>query len=241
MKSPNLRHRQACTQNKGLNRTSRLQTIPLRWQAARAGRGAIAAPQRHYPPNCKQASLLTKTSWGSGRSTSAWEGTPVVHPENQATGMGEAISRSDHARQTPHHLSCSNLWKAQNAGPTQSAPLRTTRVPESEQLRPGRCMQPRAGLRRFQRSNLEPELCGQGACTCHERGQAQCGWDTASTRQCYLFEASLPPHSPTEQVSLKKCPPPPPCVRSEIRHWRDQQTEEAKTKGTAWEVTGAVD
>ena len=29
MKSPNLRHRQARTQNKGLNRASPLQTIPL--------------------------------------------------------------------------------------------------------------------------------------------------------------------------------------------------------------------
>ena len=28
--SPNLRHRQACTRNKGLNRDSRLQTFPLR-------------------------------------------------------------------------------------------------------------------------------------------------------------------------------------------------------------------
>ena len=54
-------------------------------------------------------------------------------------------------------------------------------------------------------------------------------WDTAGTRQCYLFAVFLLPHSTTEQVSLKKCPPPPPCVRAEIRHWRDQQTEEAKT------------
>ena len=30
----------------------------------------IVAPERHYLPNCKQASLLTKTSWDSGRSTS---------------------------------------------------------------------------------------------------------------------------------------------------------------------------
>ena len=29
-KSPNLRHLQACSQNKGLNKASRLQTIPLR-------------------------------------------------------------------------------------------------------------------------------------------------------------------------------------------------------------------
>ena len=53
-------------------------------------------------------------------------------------------------------------------------------------------------------------------------GQAQCGWDTASTRQCYLSAASLPPHSTTEQVSLKKCPPPPPCVRAD-NHWTTRE------------------
>ena len=37
-----------------------------------------------------------------------------------------------------------------------------------------------------------------------ERGQAQCGSDTRSKRQCYLFAGSLPPHSATEQVNLKK-------------------------------------
>ena len=71
---------------------------------------------------------------------------PVVHPENQAAGMGEAISHSDHARQTPDHLSCSDLGRAQNTGPTESVPLRTTRVPETEWLGPGRCRQLRAGL-----------------------------------------------------------------------------------------------
>ena len=123
--------------------------IPLQRQAGKGSqsqKGAIAAPERHYLQNCKQASLLTKTSWGSGRSTSTWEGAPVVHPENQAAGTGESISRSDHARQTPHHFSCSDLGRAQNAGPTESAPLRTTWVPEPERLRPGRCMQPRASL-----------------------------------------------------------------------------------------------
>ena len=39
---------------------------------------------------------------------------------------------------------------------------------------------------------------------CRERGQAQCARDTATTCQCYLFAASLPPHGMTEQVSLKK-------------------------------------
>ena len=108
-------------------------------------KGAITAQERHYLPNCKQSSLLTKTSWGSGQS-SAWEGALVVHPANRAAGTGEVISRSDHAHQTSHHPSCSKLGRAQNAGPTESTPLRTTRMPEPEQLRPGRCMQPKADL-----------------------------------------------------------------------------------------------
>ena len=90
-------------------------------------------------------------------------------------------------------------------------------------------------------SNLEPKECRQGKHTRRERGQTQCGRDTVSTCQCYLFAVSLPPHSATEQVSLKKCPPLPPCVRAEIRHWRDQQTEAAKTEETSLEVTGAID
>ena len=204
-------------------------------------KGAIAAPQRHYLPNCKQASLLTKTSWGSGQSTSAWEGAPVVHPENRAAGTGEVISHSDHTHQTPHHLSCSDLGRAQ----TQAQPsLHLWGLPECLNLSGldlGGACSPWLALDGSWQSNLEPEQCGQGGHTHREWGQAQCGWDTARTRQCYLFAASLPPHSMTEQVSLKKGPPPPPCVRVEIRHWRDQQTEEAKTEGTALEVTGAID
>ena len=78
-------------------------------------------------------------------------------------------------------------------------------------------------------SGLEPEQCRPGK---HAPwvGQTQCGPGTASaphTRQWRLF-AELPPRSTTDLVSLKEWPPPPPCVRAEIRHWRDQQTEEAK-------------
>ena len=80
-----------------------------------------------------------------------------------------------------------------------------------------------------QQSNLEPKQCRQRKHTHRERGQTQCGWDTESTRQCYLFAVFLPPHGTTEQLSLKKCSPLPPCVRAEIRHRRDQQAEEAKT------------
>ena len=135
--------------------------------------------------------------------------------------MGEEISCSDRACQTPGHLNCSDLGRAQNTGPTESVPLRTTGVPEPEWLRPGKCIQPRAGLRQFPESNLEPKQCIQGKHARHKQGQTQCGQDTVSTRQCYLFAASLPPHSATEQVSLNKkksvhhCPL---CVRVGTRH-----------------------
>ena len=205
-------------------------------------KGAIAAPERHYLPNCKQASLLTKTSWGSGQSTSAWEGAPVVQPENQAAGTGEVISRSNCTLQTPHHLSCLELGRAQNAGPTESAPLRTTQVPEPERLRPERCMQLRAGLGWLPVEQTRAWALWTGRVHAPWAGQTQCGWGTASTHQCYFFAASLPPHSATEQVSLKESVHHHPlCVRAEIRHWRDQQTEEAKTEGTTLGATGAID
>ena len=93
------------------------------------------------------------------------------------------------------------------------------------------------------RSNLEPEKCGQGGYMCHEWGQTQCGWGTASTRQCYLQHPSVPPNSATEQVSLKNKQKKiilhhPLCVRAETRHWRDQQTVEDITEGTALEAKG---
>ena len=76
----------------------------------------------------------------------------------------------DCAHQAPGHLSCSDLGRAQNAGPTKSAPLRTSQVPEPERLRPGECIQARASLSSWQ-SNLEPKQCRQGKHTCHERGK----------------------------------------------------------------------
>ena len=113
------------------------------------------------------------------------------------------------ARQAPGRLSCSDNRRAQNAGPTESVPLWSTWEPEPEQLRPGKCMQPRA---RSLHSNLKPEQCRLGKLTHREQGQAQCCWDTVSTphtRQWYLFAVFLPPHSTTEQVSLNKRPPRP--------------------------------
>ena len=51
--------------------------------------------------------------------------------------------------QAPGRLSCSDLGRAQNAGPTESVPLWSTRGPEPEWPSPGKCTQPRARLRQF--------------------------------------------------------------------------------------------
>ena len=75
-KSPNLRHHQAHSQNKGLSRASWLQTRPSPHQRqagedSQSWQRAISSPERHPIPNCKQTSLLSKTSWDSRRSTTA--------------------------------------------------------------------------------------------------------------------------------------------------------------------------
>ena len=53
------------------------------------------------------------------------------------------------AQQAPCHLSCSDLGRAQNAGPTKYLPFWSTQELEPEQLRPGKCMLPRACFRQF--------------------------------------------------------------------------------------------
>ena len=60
-----------------------------------------------------------------------------------------------------------------------------------------------------------------GNAHCFGLWQTQGGPSTMRTPhacQWYLFTVFLPPHNTTEQVSLNKWPPLPPCVRVEIRH-----------------------
>ena len=52
-------------------------------------------------------------------------------------------------RQALGHLNCPDMGRAQNAGPTESVALWSTQEPEPEQLRPGKCTQPRTCIRQF--------------------------------------------------------------------------------------------
>ena len=150
--------------------------------------------------------------------------------------MGRWLRRTAHLGQctcqTPGCLSCLDLGRAQNAHPTGSVSLRNTREPE--RLRPGKCMKHRAHLGQYScRVPWSLSSVDLGSTCCLALWQTQCGPYTVSTPhtcQWYLVAVSLPPHNTTEQVSLNKWPPSPPCVRAEVRHWRHLQTEEAKRK-----------
>ena len=72
-------------------------------------------------------------------------------PSNQDQG-GDKMhcpTQVESAHQASGRLSCSDLGRAQNAGPTKSVPVWSTREPEPERLRSGKCSQPRAHLRQF--------------------------------------------------------------------------------------------
>ena len=211
--------------------------------------------------------MLTTSSWDPGCSTSArrgaawdglprgdtwhtWDGTLPVNLGDRAARTGEVIKMlgptgTGCSPSAWYCLSWSDLGRAQNTCPTKSVPLWSTREPEW--LRPGKCTKCRVHFRQCLQSTLEPESIDPGKHTRRELGQTQCGPSTASTPhtgQRYLFAVSLPPHSTTEQMSLNRWPPLPPCVRVELRHWRDLQKEKAKInkdEGTALEVAGATD
>ena len=98
------------------------------------GRSQRSAPQKRHMAHLRRRACYTP------RIPSARD--RVCIKSQPSTG-------GDCTRQAPGHLSCSDLGRAQNAGPTKSAPLWSTREPEPEQLRPGKCMQPRACFRQF--------------------------------------------------------------------------------------------
>ena len=256
-KSPNLRHCQACSQNKGLSkhqrRTSRLRTGPSSARDMQAGGKPEPERGNRSPRKASSSKLQTGSvanhEWQltSARRVTArdqlprrdirhiWEGTPIVHPENQAAGKGQAIRCTPHLGVTAlaKHLAtwAARTWEGHKTQAQLS--LRLCGVPENLNLSSldlGNVRHPGPTSDSSQQSNLEPEQCRPWKLTRCEWGQTHCGWNTASTPhtcQWHLFAVFFPPHSTTEQVSLNKWPPSP-CVRVEIKHWRNKQTEEAK-------------
>ena len=111
---------------------------------ARARRqGAIWAPEMASSTKLWAGpQLLTKSSWDPGWLTSTrrvtvrdqflrgdtwhtWDGALAAHPGNHAAGTGEVIRCTAHlgacAHQASGRLRCSDLGRAQNTGPIESA------------------------------------------------------------------------------------------------------------------------
>ena len=90
----------------------------------------------------------------------------------------------------------------------ESAPLRTTQVPEPERLGPGKYRQPMAGHGWFPAE--QPRAWAAWAERLHVRWagadpvSAQCGWGPANTRKFYFFAASLPPSPQRDWTSEPK-------------------------------------
>ena len=90
-----------------------------------------SAPQRRHMAYLRQCSRCAP------RKLSGWDqGGDKMHCPTWGKGT----------RQAPGHLSCSDLGRAQNSGPTESVPLWSTIEPEPEQLRPGSVCNPGPAL-----------------------------------------------------------------------------------------------
>ena len=91
-------------------------------QSRKGWKGAIAAPERLYLPNCKQASLL--------RLLGVLDSHHLPHkgPQwyTQKTEQQRQERRQVAATTLAKHLRYSDLGRAKNAVPTESVPLRAT-------------------------------------------------------------------------------------------------------------------
>ena len=136
-----------------------------------------SAPQKRHTAHLRKWAHCTHKKPGS------WDG---------GDDKSQPSTGGDCARQAPAHLS----W-AWDRHKTQAQPsLCLCGVPENLNLSSldleSPC-NPGPTSDSSQQSNLEPKQCRQGKHKHHVWGQAQCGQDTVSTHQCYLFAASLSP------------------------------------------------
>ena len=112
------------------------QDFPGFWMVdiCQEGHSQRSAPQKRHTAHLRKHASCTP------RKPSGWDG---------GGDKMQPPTGGDRACQAPGHLSCSDLGRAQNTGPTKSAPLWSTQEPEPERLRPGKCTQPRPHLRQF--------------------------------------------------------------------------------------------
>ena len=234
------------------------------WQPEPEGKGLLQSwPQKlHLPPNCEHAAssepYLPRILGGSymkqchslrsalQRRYTAHLGLCLCDTPRKPSGWDQGCASDTRptwdGALTTKSLSGLNLGREQNTQPIWQSTW------EPEQSRPGKCTKRRAHLGHCPcKAPWSLSRVNRGSTSCLGLWQIKCCPSTARTPhtcQWYWFTVSLPLHWTTEQVSLNKGLPSPPCVRVEIRHWRDLQTEEAKINkegGTTLEMTSGTD
>ena len=98
------------------------------------GHSLRSAPQKRHTAHLRRHAHCTP------RKPSGWDG---------GGDKTHCPPGYDCTQQAPGHLSCSDLGRAQNTGPTEFVFLWNTQEPEPEWLRPGKCTQPRAHFTQF--------------------------------------------------------------------------------------------
>ena len=176
MKSPKLQHRQACSQSTGLTRASRLRTggpFPARGRgqagASQSEKGANSVPERASSTKLRTGfQFLTKDFLRFWTVDICREGrSQRSAPQRHTWHTGDGRARKP--RLVP--------GTAQNAGPTESAPLWSTGELEPERLRPGKCNPGRAPcIATCSLSSIDWE-----STHAVSRGRSKCGRDTANT------------------------------------------------------------
>ena len=131
-------------------------TVDIHWE----GRSQRSAPQKRHMVHLRRRACSTP------RKPSSWDG--GGDKMHSPTG-------GDCAHQAPGHLSCSDLRKAQNAGPTKYALCGVSENLNLSGLELGSACNPGCTSDSFWQSNLEPEQGRLGKHTRRERGQIQCG------------------------------------------------------------------
>ena len=98
------------------------------------GHSQRSTPQKRHTAHLRRRTHCTP------RKLSGWDG---------GGNKSQPSTGGNCAYQAPSYLRFSGLGRPQNAGPTKSAPLWSTREPGTEWLRPVECIQPRASIRQF--------------------------------------------------------------------------------------------
>ena len=194
-------------------------------QSQKGWKRGITAPERHYQSNVKQALLLRLLGVLDSH-----------HPPEKVRKLyTRKPSRRDGRGDKSQQPCLPNTWAARtwegHRMQAQSS-LRLWGLPECLSLSDldlGGACSPGQALDGSGQSNLKPKLCAP-------RAGAGPVWLRHCEHMPVLFVCSVPPSPQCNWTSepKKSVHHHPPCVRVEIRHWRDQQTEKDKTEEPSW-------